>query len=43
MIIDYKTGREYTDKYEEQLAQYGECLRKMGYVDVRTKILYIDE
>ena len=42
MIIDYKTGREYKDKYEKQLAEYQRYLSQMGYQDVRTKILYID-
>ena len=42
MIIDYKTGREYQKKYEEQLAEYRKCLIDMGYRDVRTEILYID-
>ena len=42
MIIDYKTGREYKEKYEEQLAEYQQCLMDMGYQDVRTGILYID-
>jgi ATP-dependent exoDNAse (exonuclease V) beta subunit len=43
MIIDYKTGREYRDKYEKQVAEYKDCLQKMGYSDVRTIILYTDE
>lgn len=42
MIIDYKTGREYQKKYEEQLAEYQKCLIDMGYRDVRWNILYID-
>ena len=42
MIIDYKTGREYKDKYEAQLSEYKDCMEKMGYQDVRTEILYID-
>lgn len=42
MIIDYKTGRDYKTKYEAQLAEYRECIEKMGYSDVRTEILYID-
>ena len=42
MIIDYKTGKEYHDKYEKQLAEYKHCLEAMGYADVRTRILYID-
>ena len=41
MIIDYKTGREYKDKYEKQLEEYRNCLKEMGYKDVRTEILYI--
>ena len=41
MIIDYKTGREYKDKYEKQLEEYRDCLIGMGYQDVRTEILYI--
>ena len=42
MIIDYKTGHEYKDKYEKQLEEYRDCLMGMGYKDVRTEILYID-
>jgi ATP-dependent exoDNAse (exonuclease V) beta subunit len=42
MIIDYKTGREYKDKYEKQLEEYRNCLMGMGYKDVRTEILYVD-
>ena len=41
MIIDYKTGHEYKDKYEKQLEEYRDCLIGMGYQDVRTEILYI--
>lgn len=42
MIIDYKTGREYKEKYESQLAEYKDCIEKIGYSDVRTAILYIE-
>ena len=42
MIIDYKTGKEYHDKYEKQLAEYKHCLEEMGYEDVRTDILFIE-
>ena len=42
MIIDYKTGQEYKDKYEKQLEEYRDCLMGMGFKDVRTEILYID-
>ncbi|MBP5497526.1 MAG: UvrD-helicase domain-containing protein [Bacteroidales bacterium] len=42
MIIDYKTGKEYHDKYERQLAEYKHCLEEMGYEDVRTDVLYVE-
>jgi ATP-dependent exoDNAse (exonuclease V) beta subunit len=42
MIIDYKTGKEYHDKYEKQLAEYKHCLEEMGYEDVRTDVLYVE-
>lgn len=42
MIIDYKTGSEHKTEYEAQLEEYQKCLEKMGFPDVRTKILYID-
>lgn len=42
MIVDYKTGKEHQAKYEAQLSEYQNCIRKMGYKDVRTEILYID-
>ncbi len=41
MIIDYKTGREHAAKYEAQLEEYVQCLREMGYPDVRKDILYV--
>lgn len=41
MIIDYKTGQEHSAQYEAQLEEYAQCLREMGYPDVRKDILYI--
>lgn len=42
MIIDYKTGKKYENKYKAQLTEYQEYLQKMGFKDVRWEILYID-
>ena len=42
MVIDYKTGREHKPEYDKQLENYKKYLEKMGYQNVRTKILFID-
>jgi ATP-dependent exoDNAse (exonuclease V) beta subunit len=41
MILDYKTGQEHAAQYETQLEEYAQCLREMGFPDVRKDILYI--
>lgn len=40
MVIDYKTGHDHKD-YSLQLSMYQNAIRKMGYGDVRTKLLFI--
>ena len=40
MVIDYKTGKRH-DSYQEQVDEYCNLLREMGYRNVTGRILYI--
>lgn len=42
MVIDYKTGME-DPHHARQLKAYEMALRKMGYSEVKSRILYIDQ
>ncbi len=42
LILDYKTGRQYT-KHQEQMDTYASILQAMGYPSVKKIILYLDE
>ncbi len=41
LIIDFKFGEE-NRKYDEQIIQYGNLLKEMGYKDVEGYIWYVD-
>ena len=40
MVIDYKTGKE-DETYQQQLDEYCELLRQMGYHNVQSMLLYV--
>ena len=40
MVIDYKTGKE-DEAYQQQLDEYCELLRQMGYKNVKSMLLYV--
>ena len=40
MVIDYKTGQE-DDVYQQQLDEYCDLLRQMGYENVKSMLLYL--
>lgn len=40
MVIDYKTGKE-NEAYQQQLEEYCELLREMGYINVKSMLLYV--
>ncbi len=42
-IIDYKTGKENNKKYFKQLTKYQEALINMGYNNVKSLLVYIDD
>ncbi|MEO6303640.1 MAG: UvrD-helicase domain-containing protein [Bacteroidia bacterium] len=42
-IIDYKTGKENNKKYFKQLTKYQEALTNMGYSNVKSLLVYIDD
>jgi ATP-dependent exoDNAse (exonuclease V) beta subunit len=42
-IIDYKTGKENTAKYQRQMKDYEWALEKMGYQKIKKLIVYIDD
>ncbi len=42
-IIDYKTGRENTPKYERQMKDYEWALEKMGYQNIKKLLVYIED
>ncbi|MCQ2272660.1 MAG: UvrD-helicase domain-containing protein [Bacteroidales bacterium] len=41
MVIDYKTGKE-NEAYQQQLDRYCNLLRQMGYHNVKSRILYLN-
>ncbi len=42
VIIDYKTGKENSRKYEAQLLSYENALRSMGWQNIKKILVYID-
>ncbi|MBA2613457.1 MAG: UvrD-helicase domain-containing protein [Bacteroidetes bacterium] len=42
-IIDYKTGKENNKKYFKQLTKYQEAMLNMGYSNVKSLLVYIDD
>ena len=42
IIIDYKTGKENTKKYFNQLLKYQNALQDMGYKNIKMLLVYID-
>jgi ATP-dependent exoDNAse (exonuclease V) beta subunit len=42
-IIDYKTGKENNKKYFKQLLKYQEAMINMGYGEVKSLLVYIDD
>ena len=42
IIIDYKTGKENTKKYVNQLLKYQNALQGMGYRNIKMLLVYID-
>lgn len=43
IVIDYKTGKIKTTKYQEQMNSYEIALLKLGYTSVKKILLYIKE
>ncbi|MGZ3932061.1 MAG: UvrD-helicase domain-containing protein, partial [Bacteroidia bacterium] len=43
VVIDYKTGKQDTRRYLEQMNKYEAALLKMGYSSVKKILVYIDE
>jgi ATP-dependent exoDNAse (exonuclease V) beta subunit len=41
-IIDYKTGKENTAKYEQQMKDYEWALEKMGFQKIKKLLVYIE-
>jgi ATP-dependent exoDNAse (exonuclease V) beta subunit len=41
-IIDYKTGKENTSKYGQQMKDYEWALEKMGYQNIKKLLVYIE-
>lgn len=41
-IIDYKTGKENTSKYTQQMKDYQWALEKMGYQNIKKLLVYIE-
>lgn len=42
VVIDYKTGRQNTKKYIQQMDRYEKALHDMGYSGIRKLLVYID-
>ena len=42
LIVDYKTGEEQEEKYEQQLQRYIQLLSEMSYKNVRGEIFYTE-
>jgi len=45
-ILDYKTGRrdpKTEEKYQKQMNVYGAVFKRMGYIHVNKKLVYIHE
>ncbi len=42
-IIDYKTGKENTPKYQRQLKDYEWAFQKMGYQNIKKLLVYIED
>jgi ATP-dependent exoDNAse (exonuclease V) beta subunit len=42
-IIDYKTGKQNNKKYFKQLTKYQEALFNMGYSNVKSLLVYVDD
>ncbi|MBL7912898.1 MAG: UvrD-helicase domain-containing protein [Bacteroidia bacterium] len=42
-IIDYKTGRENNKKYFKQLLKYRDAMINMGYNNIKSLLVYIDD
>lgn len=43
VLIDYKTGKENTNKYHQQLINYEDALRSMGHTRIKKILIYLDE
>ncbi|MDO9001636.1 MAG: UvrD-helicase domain-containing protein [Bacteroidota bacterium] len=43
IIIDYKTGKQNNKKYFKQLLKYQEALENMGYINVKSLLVYIED
>jgi len=43
ILIDYKTGKQNTQRYTKQLQKYSEALLSMGYSNVKKYLVYVDE
>ncbi len=41
-IIDYKTGKENTTKYQQQMKDYQWALEKMGFQNIKKLLVYIE-
>lgn len=42
-IIDYKTGKENTSKYQRQMKDYELALEKMGYQNIKKLLVYVED
>ncbi|MBL7930906.1 MAG: UvrD-helicase domain-containing protein [Bacteroidia bacterium] len=42
VIIDYKTGKENTSRYAQQLYKYENALRTMGHQNIKKILVYVD-
>ncbi len=42
-IIDYKTGKENTPKYQQQMNDYQWALEKMGYQNIKKLLVYMED
>lgn len=42
-IIDYKTGKENTSKYSQQMQSYEIALKKMNYTNIKKLLVYVEE
>jgi len=43
VIIDYKTGKEDPNKYNQQMQNYAIGLQKMGYTNIKKLLVYIED